>query len=305
MNILMWNSGSRPIASQRSGLGGGPLSQSGRLARHGESLVPFAGLIVVFSILAILVTASPVGSTGLREGSASHVQESEGSPALASVAKPNPSYCEILDPFLGTIPADFYTNVTSMFSQLCNQTSFDDLVAEWGSMYQYVPNNESGEMWAAANFTLDWGGSHERITTVFFDTDWVEECNNASVGPANEYCSYNEVWTGNLSGNTLSGPTVQEVPLLISQGPQTNSRLPSVDILLLSATAVATAAVIGAALVVRHRSNSKTAVPPAALVVQEPAKAALESDANGTTGGPSKIKAEGAAEGSDPLDDVF
>ncbi len=251
-------------------------------------------------IVWIVVAVVSTGGIGLAIAGASPARASSDRPLMAGAAEPNSTFCEVLDPFLSTVPAAYYTNVTSLFATLCNQTGFDDLLTDWGSMHEFPSNNGSGTTWQASNFSLDWGEASGQAPSAYFTVNWVGWCSSASVGASNAYCGYEQYWTGYVSNTTLSGPTQEEYPL-VTTGLRPLLGYPAGEILLLAGIAVAIG--LGVVLVVRHRRRSHPPDPP---TPSDPAGAtghSLDSDADRTTRASGTVDAGGANPGRGALDD--
>lgn len=81
----------------------------------------------------------------------------------------------------------------SSFLEACSEPAFQNAYATWGG----------------SNFSL--GGQNGGSTTYdYYAFDWAAQCNNLSVAPPSQTCSFQEFWTVNLSTGVLSGPTVAE-----------------------------------------------------------------------------------------------
>jgi MYXO-CTERM domain-containing protein len=133
---------------------------------------------------------------------------------------------------------------TTFFMRACSEASFQAAFDRWG----------------LENFSIG-SGDGPGWTDEYYVFDWVGACTNASIAEFGPRCSIQEYWTVNLTTDQLSGPTIQEGPLICSCGPQSaqaSSRV--LPILVVSAAVGAVAA--GAPLALRHRRRRGRQPPP-------------------------------------------
>jgi hypothetical protein len=194
---------------------------------------------------------------------------------------------------------DFKNQVDQMFTQVCNETQFTSLIQAWGG------NDYS-------NFTLAYGYHTAPLApdwTVNFAISWVTFCNESEYGSSRSPCSYQAVWTGNLTTDKVSGPTFTEYPAVSAGGPGgPQTFVLSGPTLWIIALLVAAVSVIALSLSMVARSRTGRRKSPPAEHVREPAVVVTggPSVAEGQRQVPPTPSAESVEEGAvDSLSDIF
>jgi hypothetical protein len=150
---------------------------------------------VIGSLAIMIVVLCATASVG-----SSPVPPSGKAPVdVAEVTPMNSTYCGLL---ASSGEATAVPDAAMFFAKLCNETSFIDLVSEWGDLREIYPNNGTEGELEAANLTLgESGGSDWNDTT--FSINWLSGANCTGLGTP---CVHQAGWFGNQSTGTLTGP---------------------------------------------------------------------------------------------------
>jgi hypothetical protein len=166
---------------------------------------------VFFLVVLLALPALGITRTGDSRPGATRPALPSGSLRDASYVPGNFSYCA---PF-GASPAaianlpNYTANVSALWSGLCNRSAYTAVINEWGGV-RLVNSENNASYWVAANLTIQVSGVNGGIPSIYFVDQWGAPCNNPSVAPASDACSYQEYWIGNVSTNQLTGPFSSE-----------------------------------------------------------------------------------------------
>jgi hypothetical protein len=150
------------------------------------------------------------------------------------IADGNLSYCGIVNPFLTSVAAQYRFNTTKLFAEVCNETAFISVAAEWGGMYEYQTANSSTLSWSARNFSLGLWFQSSIVVGPTFSFNWIDGCNDGTSRLGSALCDYDMYWIGYFGNETVSGPYSSESPnVAMGPGP-TASVFPALDYLIIA-----------------------------------------------------------------------
>ncbi|MCI4337527.1 MAG: hypothetical protein L3K17_10165, partial [Thermoplasmata archaeon] len=179
-------------------------------------------MAAVLALVLVLIASPSFGIPGASRGGPTLAPAApDSAPVRSTSAVPsNFSYCA---PF-GASPAaianlpNYTANVSAVWSVLCNRSAYIAVVNEWGGV-RLINSGNNPSYWLATNLSVQTGDVSGGIPTVYFVVSWATACENMTLGPASEECSYDESWDGNLSTDHLSGPFSSERISTCSCGP--------------------------------------------------------------------------------------
>jgi hypothetical protein len=233
--------------------------------------------------------------------------------------------------FNGTVsslgwPPSYAEDVQIMYDKICNNSTFVTLLSEWGGWHWISPVTENGTTtpgyWAAANFTVQFGGSGPPSpwsNSTAFVVTWISDepvpPNVSSFGKCRP-CEWQEDWVGSLPGTNYTGPNIIVYPPIPTGGPSGGGSagpsgyflgLPSawfVGVL----SGVAILAATSALLVSRRRASQGSNQPGTPAMDELPGTSGQRApQPEFAQPGPSQMDrpSTNSIEPSDPLDDAF
>jgi len=195
----------------------------------------------------------------------------------------NTTPCDVLKATYGNdLDVNYSSNYTIIFAKICVTPAFESLF--------YEGLNHSGF------FVIGWGGKMGQVPTLFFTWSWNTFCNNASIGPPTQQCTYGASWSGNLSNNGFSGPYTDEYVTMTAGGP-IGVRQPFLSSPATWEWIIGPAlAIIIVAGVISGETRRRTRIREAVLT---------EETGPDAVGGPENPPVPSEPESKDTLDDIF
>ncbi len=210
----------------------------------------------------------------------------------------NSTACNLLNStYNGTTSLPDYESVSKMFREICTSPDFIELSQTW-----------------AENFTLSYGTQHG-YGTVFYSFIWVAACSISTYGTGSS-CTYQEYWAGNLTTNNVTGPYIQEEPLVYNEGGSQGSGagtqggpFSAIDYWLVLAGVAVVVIVAGTALLVRrHGQAQEEELTGSATVGEQAGAGSMNAPPQSATlvSLPREVEPDEAVESAtDTLEDLF
>jgi len=181
-------------------------------------------IVVVLSLLALSSWVMPVvaggGASLPRPGGATSAAVAPQTPVPL-----NATDCGLLSSsyIAGTVaafgwPSSYAKDIEIIWAKLCNDTTFESLMAEWGGWYWFPPVTANGTTtpgyWIASNLSMPIGGSGPPsawgnwTNFIVTWTSWASVPANADSTCWEVPCRWSETWAGSLPGTNYTGPSL-------------------------------------------------------------------------------------------------
>lgn len=229
--------------------GGGTRAPSIRL------LPAVIGILVIVTVFAIAISTSLRGTSSL-----AGVEFGHGGKTQSAVVDENISYCSLLGASDGLNSTGYTANVSQIWSTLCKDSQFQSVVNSWGGLELVKVGNNSNYSWVAENLTFSTGAHGDSPPTLYFSVTYIGPCTNTTT--ADQICSVQIYWAGNVTTNGLSGPYTEESPVTELGGGTRSSPAPGVPAAAIYAgVAVVLGVILIGAIAAKTRRNHATKNP--------------------------------------------